>query len=413
MTKNKDHEKKDNCLICNKSLSSKDTPYFIANTADGRTVNICKDCAHVISVCYSDVVNEKVNEQDNDGCCLPKPAEIVAELNKHIVGQEKAKKTLAVAVYNHYKRINTEKNIEKSNILLAGPTGCGKTLLAKTLAKILNVPFAIADATTLTETGYVGEDVESCLTTLLHNANMDVEKAQHGIIYIDEIDKISRKGENPSITRDVSGEGVQNALLKIIEGSVVKVPVKGGRHTPTLETIPMDTSNILFICGGAFAQKEIVETNPIGFGAAPIQKKETAPTSFVEYGMTSEFMGRLPIIVQLDPLTQEDMECILTKPENCITEQYKNLLEMDNVNLIFAPDAIKKAAEIALQQGRGARGLRSILEDCMLDIMYHAPDYPENVICTVTADTFTTKEPQIEVPHIEGYTYENMLSDVS
>lgn len=395
-------EKKKNrarCLFCNRELEAEKELCFNAKLSNDRTIYICESCSQRIAERYNQLNEAIGNEEFEEPTAksLPKPSEIVESLSQYIVGQEEAKKILAVAVYNHYKRLFSDAPIEKSNILLAGPTGCGKTLFAKTLAKILNVPFAIADATTLTEAGYVGEDVESCLTALLQNADMDVERAECGIVYIDEIDKIGRKSENPSITRDVSGEGVQNALLKMIEGAVVKVPVKGGRRVPTMELVDMDTSNILFICGGAFAGKNEMkmENNPIGFGKImDINKEEDQ--SFIEFGMTPELMGRLPIVVELNPLKEEDYIRILTEPKNNIIDQYKMLLEMDEVTLLFSPDALKKAATLAIAQGSGARGLRSILEKCMLDIMYNAPDYPPRTICTVTSETFDTGIPDLE-----------------
>lgn len=368
---------------------------------EGNDMHFCFDCIKTISENFMHIQKEKEKEDKenmSNGFQFKKPSEIVEALDQYIVGQQNAKKTLAVAVYNHYKRLLCDKSIEKSNILLAGPTGCGKTLFAKTLAKILNVPFAIADATTLTEAGYVGEDVESCLTSLLQNADMDVKRAEYGIVYIDEIDKIGRKSENPSITRDVSGEGVQNALLKMIEGSVVKVPIKNGRRVQTTEIVEMDTSNILFICGGAFAGKneKKKENNPIGFGKCIDINKKEQNQSFVEFGMTPELMGRFPIVVELDPLKEDDFVRILTEPKNNIIDQYKQLLEIDEVTLLFTPNALKKAATLAIAQGKGARGLRGILEKCMLDIMFNAPDYPPRTLCTVTAETFDTGLPELE-----------------
>ena len=364
----------------------------------GKYGYICDSCISIAS----ELLNDEEEENITTNMKLATPSQIKAHLDQYVIGQDEAKRTLAVAVYNHYKRLNQNKKsdveIQKSNILMIGSTGSGKTLLAQSLAKFLGVPFAIADATTLTEAGYVGNDVEVMLRTLLQNANYDIESAQRGIIYIDEIDKISRNGENMSITRDVSGEGVQQALLKIIEGTISEVPVTGGRKHPQGETVKIDTSNILFICGGAFdgidkiIGKEEIH-NSIGFGANVADKKETVTDlskveqhDLVKYGLMPELIGRLPIITALNPLSEDDLVRILTEPKNAITKQYQELLSMDGVKLEFEDEALRKIAELAIKKKTGARGLRSIIESAMQKFMFDVPDMASAKKVVVTAD---------------------------
>ena len=407
-TQNTPEKEQQFCSFCGKSV------YEVKKLVSGRGVCICDEC---INLCNDIMADDKQSQIKKESAALPTPSEIYKFLNEYVIGQDSAKRTLAVAVYNHYKRnsasVASNVEIQKSNILMIGSTGTGKTLFAQTLARVLDVPFAIADATTLTEAGYVGDDVESVLTRLLQNANFDVERAQRGIIYIDEIDKISRKSENPSLTRDVSGEGVQQALLKLIEGTVANVPAGGGgRKHPGESTVQLDTSKILFICGGAFdGLNKIIAARSagragIGFGANVSDKKEreeknnlidVQSSDLVRFGIIPELIGRLPIITTLEALDEKALVKILTEPKNAIVKQYMAMLEMDGIKLNITKDGLNAIAKMAVERKTGARGLRSILEKILLQPMFEAPDKKGLQEIVIDADVVNGKKAPVEI----------------
>ena len=419
-----------NCSFCGKDQEN--VKRLIAGPG---SVYICDGC---VQLCR-EIIDEEQGEQTSTAGAkprvskVPSPERIVSLLNQYVIGQERAKKVLAVAVYNHYKRVNAGDRVdgvelEKSNIMMIGPTGCGKTLLAQTLARILVVPFCIADATALTEAGYVGEDVENILLRLIQAADFDVSKAEHGIVYIDEIDKISRKGDNPSITRDVSGEGVQQALLKIIEGTTANVPPQGGRKHPHQEFIQINTRNVLFICGGAFENLDKIVGNRIGaktsMGFRPNSHSPLDPEQasakilhsvngddLLKYGLIPEFIGRLPVVVNIDPLDKRALVRILTEPKNSLVRQYQKLMSLDDVELVFTDDALEAAAERALDFKTGARGLRTVIEERLLDVMFEIPSRDDVRKCIVNAETIRNNQQPLLLSHAGHVIEGGQLSD--